>query len=272
MVNDFPVIKGKRMTPRLAQVEMLWFLQGKTDVQWLRDHGVNYWNEWEGADGTIGKTYGYQYRNFCGVDNVKETVEQMISHPTGRRHILDIWNPKDLPEMNLPPCVIYYQFNCFPIAGQPGHFDIDTCVMARSQDMFLGVPYDFMLVAYITQIFALYANSAKTNTKGYVFHPRDINYTGSNCHVYKNHLKAVGEYFANVIENRNDVINSKAQMVVNYDLLEEMGIAAGFEDGFDSIDDILKLIVDSDFKIITVEHAEGMKEYLYPAIKASVAV
>ena len=264
------MIKGKSVAPRLGFVEMCWFLSGRNDVKFLKDRNLNYWDEWVLEDGTIGKSYGYQFRNFGGVDQVQNLVEGLLSDTLSRRHIVNIWNPQDLKEMSLPPCVLYYQLNVTPMkpTGWEDHdkfyYEVDVTTFARSQDMFLGVPYDFMLAGWFNILICDFMNSWKKNLEGkekLFFIPKGISYFGSNNHIYVNHLDQVKQYLANVEENRNGVIDSKVKFEINNNFEK---------DSFENIDEYLDYINNRYKELYIINKLQG-KDY-YGKIEAEVAV
>lgn len=263
VINDFPNIKGKHVAQRLGFVEMCWFLSGRNDIKFLKDRRLNYWDDWVLEDGTIGKSYGYQFRNFGGVDQVQNLLEDLLMNTMSRRHIVNIWNPADLKEMALPPCVLYYQLNVLPIEGKDKdkeYYEVDVTTFARSQDMFLGVPYDFMLAGWFNILICNFMNRWTRNYKQKVFIPKGISYFGSNNHIYVNHLDAIEQYLKNVKENNNGVIDGKTKLHINLDK----------DIKFDTIDEYLKYI-DTRYKEIFKFEKEKQESY-YGKIQAEVAV
>lgn len=110
-------------------------LTGRNNIQWLRDHGVNYWNEWENEEGTIGKGYGTQFRNFNGVDQLINVVEELQRNPDSRRTLISLWNPSDLNKTTLPPCHFLYHFTSY-VSDKDGRRYLDLHVTQRSADYF----------------------------------------------------------------------------------------------------------------------------------------
>lgn len=267
ILNDFPMIKGKHVAWRLPLVEMLWFLQGRVDGKFLRDHNLNYWKEWMMEDDTIGKSYGYQFRNFSGVDQVKDLIDNIINNPFSRRLIVDIWNPADLSEMALPPCVLYYQLNLFNDHVNKKTMYVNVTSFARSQDMFLGVPYDFMLASWFAILISDYLNNSTQNKDGINYVPQAMDYFGSNVHLYSNHIgdtmvddfkiSPVGQYLNNVHE-RPEVIDSKASVEINKD-----------DKQFDTFDEYLLYVSNNYRKRFKIKQSLLFNA---PKIKAEVAV
>lgn len=232
--NNFPILRGKKVYPKMALKELLWMMQGRTDIQWLHDHKVTYWDEWVLEDGTIGRSYGYQYRNFNGIDQLAELVDGMINNPTSRRHIINLWNASDLDKMALPPCMYDYHFSCVPSITDEYDFKVDMHTRARSNDSFLGVPYDFMFCGWFLNLIVLYIN-LKSDKKYIV---GDIHYTADDYHMYINHNDAVDKYLENVHENFGNVIsNANSTCYINIDIFNNKII--------NNIDDFINIIVDN---------------------------
>lgn len=259
VLNNFPIIKGKQMYPKMALKELMWFFLGRTDIAWLQERGVSYWNEWADEKGTIGKSYGYQYRNFGGVDNLNELILGIAKNPLGRRHILSIWNPADLSEMTLPPCVILYQFSLVPDISSIGKYFVDMHVMQRSADSFIGVPYDFMLVGFFMQFVSLMVEAYTCNSLS--LEPRDIHYTCNDYHIYQNHIGQVNQYLSNVDENKEGIIDHKSKILLPITNEMEIGIANNYE-----INDYINFLDRENFRLLSTH------KNVYGPIKAPIAV
>lgn len=204
------MVNGKRVYPRMALTELLWMLQGRTDVQWLRDHGVTYWDEWVQEDGTIGKAYGYQFRNFNGLDQLKQLFDSFTNNLFSRRHIISLWNVNDLPEMALAPCMFEYNVtfqldtddngNTVLIHNLHGHI--------RSNDAFLGAPYNFIFCSWFNWFINGYfkVNHEWFKKKYGIDKVKcgKIFYTADNFHIYDNHIDAVQEYIDSFFANTDD--------------------------------------------------------------------
>ena len=172
--TGFPMLVTKWVNWRAIVSEFLWMIQGRTDVKWLQDQGHKFWDLWEGEDGTIGKGYGYQFRHAEGIDQVSNLIEGLQNNPYSRRHIINLWNVKDLPDMMLPPCHMMTQWF---VEG-----DELTCLLyQRSADMFLGVPWNIAFYSLFTHVVA--------KLTGYK--PKRFIWSGGSCHVYENHIPAV---------------------------------------------------------------------------------
>ena len=210
---EFPVLRCKKVYPKLALKELLWMLQGRTDLKWLHDHKVTYWDEWELPDGTIGKSYGYQYRNFNGVDQLNELVYNMIDNPTDRRLIISLWNPSDMPEMALPPCQFLYQFTCNQSEKFSKTWFVSLHTLQRSGDSFLGVPYNFVFNGFFLNIMCDMCN--KLSSKEEMFIPSRIHHTINNYHLYVNHMDATLKYLHNYHDPENKVLSDAVSCFID---------------------------------------------------------
>lgn len=271
-VRDFelPLLKGKKVYPYMSLKEVLWMLQGRTDIKWLNDHGVTYWDEWKLKDGTIGKSYGYQYRNFNGVDQIQKLVNDIIHNPESRRLIVSLWNPADMDQMALPPCEFEYHFSCIPINNQKyEEYDVDLHCRMRSADSFLGVPYNFLFSAYFLFLICNYCTNSFDNRdkNGYrkkFYNPRYIHLTCDDFHIYTNHINQAKQYLMNVKENKNHIIDSEVECFIKPNIDENHNI-------FESIDKYLKAVSD-DLKTHELIHIHKWQEDVYGPIKADIAV
>jgi thymidylate synthase len=205
--GKFPVLAGKKMFPHMAFTEMQWFMNGRTDIKYMNDRGVRYWDKWVLPDGTIGKSYGHQFRDFNGVDQLSRVVDIMTTDIDSRRNILSLWNPADLHDMALEPCVDRYMVECDPV--NQSVIEVDLHVTQRSCDMFLGVPYDFMLVTSFINV--LCAHASMITSKYYT--PRTIHYTFDNYHVYENQVDACMQYLRNVVGDKDGCITSNTAIM-----------------------------------------------------------
>ncbi len=185
--NKFPVITGRKMFPKVFNTEMLWFLNGETNIQRFKDAGVKIWDAWADEDGELGPVYGHQLRNFSGrgYDQLESVIDSLKNDPDSRRHVISLWNPVQLEYMALPPCYLYFQF--FVENGKLNMF-----VVQRSGDMYLGVPYDIAL-------FTLIMNYVGEKT-GLL--PNRLSVNIVDAHVYKNQLEAVNKYLDTNILSR----------------------------------------------------------------------
>lgn len=203
VANNFPALRGKKIFPKLALKELFWFLCGRTDLKFLHDVNVHYWDEWEIKEGewkgTVGKTYGWQFRNFNGIDQLEESIRLFINDPLSRRNIISLWNVNDLRLMALAPCVYDYHFECTPI--EENKFFIDLHVRSRSEDSFLGCPYDFCSSAWFLNIMCDILNLAQSDK---TFKARDVHFTCDNYHIYENHIEQVKQYLENFEKGKQE--------------------------------------------------------------------
>ncbi|MFM9972012.1 MAG: thymidylate synthase [Burkholderiales bacterium] len=172
----FPLLTTKKLHLKSIIYELLWFLQGSTNVRWLQQHGVSIWDEWADPNGELGPVYGHQWRNWPTpnggrIDQIKQVVESIRNTPDSRRHIVTAWNPADVPSMKLPPCHAVFQFY---VAG-----DRLSCQMyQRSADIFLGVPFNIASYALLNLMVAQVCG----------LRPGEFVHTLGDAHLYLNHL------------------------------------------------------------------------------------
>jgi thymidylate synthase len=184
-VEGFPILKMKKMNPKHALVEIAWMLDGQTNIVPLVKNGVNYWNEWADDKGDLGCIYGLQMRCFGeGFDQLKWVIENLKANPDSRQNCMSLWNPEELGDMSLPPCHVFYQFRA--VKGK-----LHIHIYQRSADAFLGMPYDFMLSAYMQYFLATICE----------LEIGDIHYTCGDFHIYKNHVAQVKEYLSRIEQN-----------------------------------------------------------------------
>lgn len=173
--EGFPLVTTKKMFTRGVVAELLWFISGSVKVQDLRDAGVNFWDSWEGDDGTIGPGYGKQFRNIDGRDPLQELIDGLKSNPHSRRHVMTLWNFKDIPNMTLPCChgtVIQFYIK---------NGELSCHMHQRSGDMFLGVPVNIASYSLLTHMIAKILGLGV----GEFIH------TIGDAHIYVNHLDQV---------------------------------------------------------------------------------
>jgi thymidylate synthase len=176
----FPLLTTKKLHLKSIIYELLWFLQGDTNVKYLRDHGVTIWNEWADAKGDLGPVYGKQWRSWqCEdkvIDQMSEVIQQIKKNPDSRRLIVSAWNVCDLPKMALPPCHLLFQF--YVMNGE-----LSCKLIQRSADAFLGVPFNIASYALLTHMVAEQCN----------LKVGEFIWSGGDCHIYSNHLDAVDQ-------------------------------------------------------------------------------
>ena len=181
MSLGFPILTGKKVSFNAARTELLWILNGRTDLEYLEDNGVKYWRpDYERSgrtDGTLGPVYGKQWRDFNGVDQLEAVVDAIRVNPQSRRIMVSAWNPAELSEMVLPPC--HYGFQIYINNGV-----MDLMWQQRSVDVFLGLPYDISMYGLLLEMLA----------KGADLIPGELIGQFGDCHLYNNHLDQAREY------------------------------------------------------------------------------
>jgi len=174
MSAGFPLLLSKKVSFKAAKFELLWILQGRTDIQYLRDNGINYWDpDYKRSgrtDGTLGPVYGKQWRDFNGVDQLQRLISGIMTRPESRRLIVSAWNPSELHHMALPPC--HYGFQVYINNNQ-----LDLMWQQRSADVFLGLPYDIAMYGLLLELLA----------KGAGYKPGRLIAQLGDCHLYSNH-------------------------------------------------------------------------------------
>ena len=175
MSMGFPLLTGKRVSFKAAKTELLWILQGRTDLKYLEDNGVKYWRpDYERSgrtDETLGPVYGKQWRDFEGIDQLWQLVYNIRFHPNSRRLMVSAWNPAEMKDMVLPPC--HYAFQVYVNDGK-----LDLMWQQRSADVFLGLPYDIAMYGLLLELLA----------KGSNMQPGQLIGQLGDCHLYNNHL------------------------------------------------------------------------------------
>ena len=176
LAEGFPLLTTKKLHTRSIIHELLWFLQGDTNIRYLKDHGVSIWDEWADDQGDLGPVYGKQWRRWetadgRSIDQIAQLIAGLKGNPDSRRHIVSAWNPGDVERMALPPCHALFQFY---VAGGR----LSCQLYQRSADIFLGVPFNIASYALFTMMVA--------QVCGYA--PGDFVWTGGDCHLYANHL------------------------------------------------------------------------------------
>ncbi len=149
--EGFPLITTKKIHLKSVIYELLWFLQGSTNIQYLKENGVSIWDEWADPNGELGPVYGYQWRSWNSpngnIDQISEVIKQLKNSPDSRRMIVSAWNVADIGKMKLPPCHLLFQF--YVAEGKL------SCLMyQRSADVFLGVPFNIASYALLTMMIA----------------------------------------------------------------------------------------------------------------------
>lgn len=179
--DGFPMLTTKKLHLKSIIHELLWFLKGETNIQYLQENGVRIWNEWADKDGNLGPVYGFQWRNWTAeggrhIDQIKQVVDSIKNNPESRRHIVSAWNVGDLDDMALPPCHILFQF--YVAKGK-----LSLQLYQRSADIFLGVPFNIASYSLLLLMMAQVTG----------FEAAEFVHTIGDAHIYKNHLEQVKE-------------------------------------------------------------------------------
>ena len=179
LADGFPMVTTKKLHVKSIIYELLWFLKGSTDNNWLKERGVSIWNDWAAPDGDLGPIYGYQWRSWPApngqhIDQISEVIETIKKNPDSRRIIVSAWNVADIPRMALAPCHAFFQF--YVADGK-----LSCQLYQRSADIFLGVPFNIASYALLTHMVAQQCN----------LEVGDFIWTGGDCHLYSNHLEQV---------------------------------------------------------------------------------
>jgi thymidylate synthase len=177
--TGFPLMTTKKIHNKSWIHELLWFLKGETNIQYLRDHGVTIWDEWADQQGNLGPVYGKQWRQWQSadgriIDQMRDLVEQIRVNPNSRRLIISAWNVGELAQMALPPCHLLFQFY---VANNK----LSCKLTQRSADAFLGVPFNIASYALLTHLLAQQCDLAVG----------EFIWSGGDCHIYLNHLDQV---------------------------------------------------------------------------------
>lgn len=177
--DGFPLVTTKKLHLKSIIHELLWFLQGDTNVKYLQENGVRIWNEWADENGDLGHIYGYQWRSWPDyeggfIDQISDAVETIRKNPDSRRIIVNAWNVADLKKMNLPPCHMFFQF--YVANGR-----LSLQMYQRSADTFLGVPFNIASYALLLQMMAQVTG----------LEAGDFIHTLGDAHIYLNHLEQV---------------------------------------------------------------------------------
>lgn len=175
--EGFPVVTTKKLHLRSIIIELLWFLKGDTNIQYLKDNGVSIWDEWADENGNLGPVYGYQWRSWPNpdgthTDQIVKLIEGLKKNPDSRRHIVSAWNPSFIDQMALPPCHCLFQF--YVADGK-----LSCQLYQRSCDTFLGVPFNIASYALLTMMVAQVVG----------LKPGEFVWTGGDVHLYSNHIE-----------------------------------------------------------------------------------
>ncbi len=176
LAEGFPLVTTKKLHLRSIIHELLWFLQGDTNIRYLKENGVSIWDEWADENGELGPVYGKQWRRWetadgRTVDQITQLVEGLKKNPDSRRHLVSAWNPGEVDKMALPPCHALFQF--YVADGR-----LSCQLYQRSADIFLGVPFNIASYALLTLMIAQVCG----------YQPGDFVHTLGDAHLYSNHL------------------------------------------------------------------------------------
>jgi thymidylate synthase len=177
--EGFPCLTTKKLHLKSIIHELLWFLQGDTNIKYLHDNGVKIWDGWADKTGNLGHVYGYQWRSWPtndgqSIDQIRNLIDSLKNNPDSRRHIVSAWNVADIDSMALPPCHLLFQF--YVANGK-----LSCQLYQRSADLFLGVPFNIASYALLTMMVA--------QVTGY--EPGEFIHTFGDTHIYLNHLEQV---------------------------------------------------------------------------------
>jgi thymidylate synthase len=181
LCSGLPLLTTKKLHLRSIIHELLWFLQGETNIRYLKNNGVSIWDEWADEAGELGPVYGKQWRRWEGangerIDQIAQLIASLKNNPDSRRHLVSAWNPAEVARMALPPCHVLFQFY---VAGGK----LSCQLYQRSADIFLGVPFNIASYALFTLMVAQVCG----------YRPGDFIWTGGDCHLYLNHLDQARE-------------------------------------------------------------------------------
>jgi len=234
--EGFPLVTTKKLHLRSILHELIWFLKGDTNIQYLKDNGVSIWDEWADEKGNLGPVYGSQWRSWptasgSHIDQISQVIKQLKTNPDSRRIIVSAWNVAEIENMALPPCHAFFQFYVAPAQPELGQSkpQLSCQLYQRSADIFLGVPFNIASYALLTLMVAQVCDMEAA----------DFVHTLGDAHIYKNHFE------------QTEIQLSRAPKP-----LPQMRINPEVKDLFD-----FKF---EDFELVNYEH--------YPHIKAPVAV
>jgi len=179
LAEGFPLITTKKLHLRSIIHELLWFLNGDTNIKYLQDNNVRIWNEWADEDGNLGPVYGHQWRSWptrdgSTIDQIAELIHTIKNNPDSRRMIVSAWNVGDIPDMALPPCHCLFQF--YVADGK-----LSCQLYQRSADVFLGVPFNIASYALLTYMIAQVCD----------LEVGEFIHTFGDVHIYNNHIEQV---------------------------------------------------------------------------------
>jgi len=177
--ENFPIVTKKRIVWNSLWTELVWFIQGRTNVEFLQDHGVGIWNQWAESDGELGPIYGKQWRDWNGTDQLQQAVDGLRKNPTSRRYVVSAWNVDDLSKMRLVPCHYSFQFVSTPQSQSDGERKLNIVVSQRSSDTFIGACYNWSSYATLLVLISKITNH----------NPGEVIWNGGDVHLYQNHFE-----------------------------------------------------------------------------------
>ncbi|RYU89930.1 thymidylate synthase [Mucilaginibacter terrigena] len=184
--DGFPMVTTKKLHLKSIIHELIWFLTGDTNIQYLKDNGVRIWDEWADENGNLGPVYGYQWRSWPTpdgghIDQITQVVDQIKNNPDSRRMMVSAWNVADVNQMALPPCHSLFQFYVQPADASKGETrgKLSCQLYQRSADIFLGVPFNIASYALLTMMMAQVCD----------LDYGDFIHTFGDAHIYNNHLE-----------------------------------------------------------------------------------
>lgn len=195
--EGFPLLTTKRVHFNSVVTELLWFLRGDTNTEYLHEHGCRIWDEWADEHGDLGPVYGLQWRSWMvadedsrqgltTIDQIAQVIESIKADPYSRRHIVSAWNPAEVEDMALPPCHLLFQFYVEPVADGPDRLSCQ--LYQRSADVFLGVPFNIASYALLTHMIAQVCG----------LDVGEFVHTLGDAHIYSNHFEQVEEQLMRV--------------------------------------------------------------------------
>lgn len=179
LTQGFPLLTTKRLHIKSIVHELIWFLSGETNIQYLRENGVKIWDEWADEEGNLGPVYGSQWRTWTTadgrtIDQISNVIAQIKSNPDSRRHLVNAWNVGEVDNMALPPC--HYAFQFYVADGK-----LSCMFQMRSTDTFLGLPFNIASYALLTHMVAEQCG----------LEVGELIYSGGDVHIYSNHVEQV---------------------------------------------------------------------------------
>ena len=205
LAEGFPCVTTKKLHLKSIIHELLWFLQGDTNIKYLKDNGVRIWDEWADENGDLGHVYGYQWRSWPApdgkhIDQISQVIDSLRNNPDSRRIIVSAWNVGEIEQMALPPCHAFFQF--YVANGK-----LSCQLYQRSADIFLGVPFNIASYALFTMMVAQVTN----------LEPGDFIHTFGDVHLYNNHIEQAKEQLSRDFRSLPIMkINSSVKNINNF--------------------------------------------------------